>query len=165
MPLSGLSFAPLARDTAGERPGRPGAAPIQEAIRVLNLRLPSVAGARALAPGPLLHAQGAAGVATGGMNLQRFLEQLVLGRRFERRDPGIVPAGFPETPTSFALGAPSPPLTPRIGIGINPDGTSGGGLGDVAFTNGRTTPVVPYTEPPAPAPVAPPSRFSPQRRT
>ena len=55
----GLSFLPGTQDPGGARRG--ARAPVQEAIRILSLRLPKVFGAQALAPGPLLTGGGGMG--------------------------------------------------------------------------------------------------------
>lgn len=76
----GLSFQPGAQQngTGGDREQAAGrTTPVQQAIRLLSLRLPSVLGARAIAPQALLGSQGSAGLATGGMSLDEFLRRLM----------------------------------------------------------------------------------------
>jgi hypothetical protein len=154
MPLSGIFFAPIRREseTAGNRPV---AAPIQEAIKVLNLRLPSVVGARALAPAALLHAPGGAGLATGGMNLEEFLRRLFgQGRPGPRaalpNRPGVpsLPLTLPSPSPSFSSAPP-----PRIGPGQTPEGVPSVPTPPVAGTTaGETIPIVPMPPPTAPLP-------------
>lgn len=70
----GLSFVPGQASPQGGGPqggalgGGPVSPPVQQAIKMLSLRLPRVVGANAMAPGALLNAPGA-----GGMNLQQLL--------------------------------------------------------------------------------------------
>lgn len=65
MPYSiGKSFQPGADAQNGNVRGGPGQSPIQTAIKLLSLRLPSVVGARGIAPQALLQSPG--GAAVGG---------------------------------------------------------------------------------------------------
>jgi len=123
MPLTGLSFAPLKTDQANGNGQPTGPAPIQEAIRVLNLQIPKVVGARALAPGPLLTAPGAAGVpGAGGLDalLRRLLAQLVPGPA-QNAGPamGGPQGGLPAMGPAMAS-APPPRITPGIQPGDTP---------------------------------------------
>lgn len=72
----GVSFQP-GQSNGQEGPhGERRAAPVQEAVRLLSLRLPTVTGARGIAPQELLHSQGAAGADTGAFSLESALEML-----------------------------------------------------------------------------------------
>lgn len=70
----GVSFQPGAQDGQSQQP-------VQQAIQLLSLRLPSVVGARALAPQALLQSQGGSALGAQGSPdaalalLQRLLEQ------------------------------------------------------------------------------------------
>lgn len=74
----GLSYQPGADQQNGNGgQGGPQAPPVQEAIRLLSLRLPSVQGARSISPQALLQGQGSAGLGAGqGMSLGAAIEFL-----------------------------------------------------------------------------------------
>jgi hypothetical protein len=92
--MIGQSFAPLAGGSKPKQPGGGGAnSGAQQAIKVLNLRIPRVVGQGAPAPQPLLMSPGAGGVPMPG------------GQR-----PGLTPGGAPG-------GAPgSPGDAPPFGL-------------------------------------------------
>ena len=129
----GVSFSPLARSGGGS--GGTAAQPVQEAIRVLSLRVPQVAGARAIAPQPLLNAPGAASVAapmgTPGAPAVGGLAE-ILRKRFGLMgptSPGTVPlpsaahggGWLPEGPLAGGASAPPPPMpSPRVIVGVQP---------------------------------------------
>lgn len=72
----GLSFQPGGdQNGQGGQNGR-GQTPVQQAIQLLSLRLPSVVGARAIAPQALLNAPGGAGLGGGGMTVEAALALL-----------------------------------------------------------------------------------------
>lgn len=85
-------------------------AKVQEAIKLLSLRLPSVVGARPVAPGQLLAGQGAGGLGAGGgesgIQLLRRLLAMAGG--------GSMPGMTSGAPMGGGM-APSTP-TPRIGV-------------------------------------------------
>lgn len=69
----GVSFVPGGNGDAGQGPGQEqgqvsGTPPLQQAIRMLSLRLPKFAGPGAIAPGMLLNAPGAMGMPGAGLN-------------------------------------------------------------------------------------------------
>lgn len=77
----GLSFMPGADDGTGTNqqngPQRPAGTPVQSAIKLLSLRLPSVVGANAISPQALLQSPGSAGVGgPGGMGGESLIEWL-----------------------------------------------------------------------------------------
>lgn len=81
-PEMGLTFSPAASmDRTAGKPTDPNAN-VQEAIRTLSLRLPSIVGAKSIAPAALLSGQGSAGLMTPGQQsgaplaLQQILQQL-----------------------------------------------------------------------------------------
>lgn len=103
----GLSFAPGQPSNQQQRPGGAGGvvSPVQQAIQMLSLRLPRVAGAQALAPGPLLQGPGAMGLGGGG-GLEALL-RLIMGLRTQ--------------PSAGAATLPGPHVFP--GLGRGQDGT------------------------------------------
>ena len=110
----GVSFVPGA---AGEEENGAGAGsqedPYQTAVRILSLRLPRILGGSALAPAPLLNAQGGQGSPFGSQPGQVALP------------PPMAPqmgGGAPMAPLQQAMmrmGGMQPP-TPRIIPGIEP---------------------------------------------
>lgn len=80
----GQSFAPTGQNQMRQQQGG-GNAPLQQAIKVLNLRLPKVVGAGAVAPQPLLMSQGSGGVSMPPMPQQGAT-------------PGGAPGGAPTMP-------------------------------------------------------------------
>lgn len=81
MPSSdfGLSFAPTGQN---EQQNQQNQTPIQDAIKVLSLRIPSFHGARSPIPNALLQASGAAGMPGGGGvpgGLEEWLRRLFSG--------------------------------------------------------------------------------------
>src|SRR5690606_20872142 len=117
---SGESFAPLARENGQNAgPARRGAAPIQEAIRVLNLRVPSVVGARALSPQALLSAPGSAGIPNAaGVQIEQLLRRIfgqagIPGLPAAPTGPGAMGVAGPAIMPS-AASAPAPHITPGI---------------------------------------------------
>jgi hypothetical protein len=89
----GIAFQPGSQrnDSNGADAGnRTATVPVQEAVRLLSLRLPSVVGARALAPGTLLRSPGSAGLTgPGGMNVDAMIEWL---RRQMQQSGASVPS-------------------------------------------------------------------------
>ena len=118
----GQSFQPGAENGQQQQNGsrRP---PVQEAIRLLSLRLPTVVGARGIAPQQLLQGQGSAGLGGGPMSLGAALEWLrklmsgqgemgtppELGSVFGGGNGGINPGPLP---TGSGGNIPSPFITP-----------------------------------------------------
>jgi hypothetical protein len=114
--IGGVSFQPGSGETAPGGTKKPQTG-VQEAIQVLSLRLPKTVGARAIAPGALLNAQGSG----GNPRIDSVVSQ-VLGRYFPTGDPGG--ASAPMVPSS------APP---------------GGGYGG-SFTPGQIAPETPLSE-------------------
>ena len=95
----GLTFQPGQTQNGGQN----AATPVQRAVQLLSLRLPSVVGARALAPQALLGATGGAGVgAMAGGNVEAALALL---RRLQQQAGGADRA--PNGPQDYAPMAPS----------------------------------------------------------
>jgi hypothetical protein len=143
----GVSFLPGSQDmqsgAAGAMGGRPGAPrnPIQEAVKILSLRLPKVFGRQALAPAPLLQAPGGMGQpgAKGNVTAQAL-------------------AGLAGLPPSMAM--PQMPA-PMLGGGTD---TTHGWANQERGLNGREPSGWPAPAPSsAPAPFLPPTRDLPPR--
>jgi hypothetical protein len=99
----GYSFSPFQEDSQGQAPP---AEQVQNAVQVLGLRMPTVAGARGIAPQPLLNSQGAGGLnIPGGLSLQQFLELL-----FGQMSPSLMPGGAQNAPS--AASRPIPGIVP-----------------------------------------------------
>ena len=125
MPNFGLSFLPEDNGMDRNRPqGQPsGAPPLQQAIKLLSLRLPRVAGANALAPGPLLNAPGGGGL--GAPPLQALLQRLFGPQSGPMKIPfgqmpgagGFIPGadGMMSGGASAPMLPASPPITPGKG--------------------------------------------------
>ena len=91
--ITGVSFRPgdPQQQQYGQSNGQ-SSNPVQEAIKVLSLRLPKVVGARATAPTPLLTSQGSAG------NRVDSVVNQVLARIFGQ---GAAPVAAPMIPTKM----------------------------------------------------------------
>ncbi len=128
----GLSFAPLPNQgQAGSNPAAANAsspAPVQDAIKMLSLRIPRMAGAApGLAPNALLGGAGASGLAMPtlpgpGMaaqpgnapNLEELLRRLLgLGAAPQTAGPSAGPSTAPPSGGSFAP-LPMPNITPGV---------------------------------------------------
>lgn len=157
----GVSFMPTPQN--GGETGRPTAVePVQEAIKILSLRLPKVVGGGAIAPAPLLNAPGAGGNPLGRSALaqQRFAPQPsaggigglspeVLNQLIEvlsRRPPMPTPFGAP----------PSAPPSPSFGSIPQPKIT----IGDES-RNPTPRPSTPSPQPPSVPTVTLPSNPTP----
>ena len=101
----GLSFSPTARNAAENAQSGQSQTPIQDAIKVLSLRMPQFVGARSIAPSALLHATGAAGL-PGMTEVPGGLEAFL--RRFFAPEGAI---------GSFDPLMPARPAIPRIAPG------------------------------------------------
>ena len=124
----GVTFAPLSDNNNPTAAGQPQASPIQQAIKILSLRIPRVIGASGLASGPLLNSPGG-GIL--GNSMLRVL-QMLFG------DAANVPTGNPfrlpsatssagRTSMSDQSPVASPSPTPRVTPGVvrTPEGTAG----------------------------------------
>lgn len=130
--MIGQNFSPTDQ-TMGQRPQPTGAVdPLQQAIQVLQLRMPHVYGANAPAPSPLLQSQGA----PMGFNLQAVLQHLL----------GIAPQQGMGLPGGTAGPGPMAPIPsgPRVEL---PPGSGGPAAGGTAPP---FTPAVHYQPPPMP---------------
>jgi hypothetical protein len=114
---SGVSFQPGGDYGNGQQ--QRGSSPtqnVQEAIKVLSLRLPKVVGARSAAPQALLSAQGSG----GNPRIDSVVNQ-VLSRMFGAQDPGAgqMPSA-PMVPTPEAGGQQAPSFSGGAQAGYQP---------------------------------------------
>lgn len=106
----GLSFSPLGSPQSKHGTDETPAPPIQEAIRVLSLRIPKIAGgAPSLAPYSLLTGAGSGGVGMGGgtnLGLEDLLRKL-----FGITGPGAggMAPSAPGAPSGGGSGSAAPP--------------------------------------------------------
>jgi hypothetical protein len=130
-PDFGISFSPLQPPASGgpnggangARGGPPGS-PVQEAIRILSLRIPRVVGASALAPMGLLNALGGSALGSGA-SANPFAPGTAAWLDFERRrggQAGRIQGGDNGNP----IVRPALP-NPAIHYGSGGSGGSGGG--------------------------------------
>ncbi len=161
MALPGVSFSPL---NTGSTPGQSGqASPLQDAIKILSFRMPTVVGAQMSAGSPLAGNLGDSVADNWLMNLFRGVlpaGTAVPGTPGQPAQPP--PVGYPGAPPSggtapppIITGAPPPgpppPAPPPI-IGFIPPG-----IPPVLPPD----PPPPSVEPPGPPPPAPPPDPSP----
>ena len=122
----GISFAPTAQNQREQQQSNQSQPPIQNAIKILSLRMPSFAGARSPIPDALLQAPGGAalGMATGETpgGLDQWLRRLFSSAGASPFAPGRsvpdMPAMSPPIPRVTPAANPTPLPTPR-----NPDPT------------------------------------------
>ena len=109
----GVSFQP-----GGEESGPNGqrrSAPVQEAVRMLSLRLPTVTGARGISPQALLQSPGGAGANTGGFSLEAALELLRKLRGANQPPQLQMPSAGIGMPPTAPGGAPVSTALPQPG--------------------------------------------------
>ena len=144
--ISGVNFQPGQGDPAQGIKKKPDQG-VQEAIKVLSLRLPRVVGAQAMAPAPLLNSQG-----SGGNPRVDSVVNQVLSRLMPTGDSGI------KTPAPMLPGGDQP-------RDVSPQPGESGTMPPPRFDGGRPSPMLRdlvKPEPrwrPAPGPAAP--RFTP----
>jgi hypothetical protein len=152
----GLTFSPTTTTDPTKQNGSGPSDNVQEAIRTLSLRLPSVVGSRAPIPQGLLNAPGAAGVANpNGMALERLLQML-----FGQMQGGITPQtalgaqGMPAgSPGAMPMGAPSAPrFSPGLETGSGPMQSP---APSITTTTGQSAPLTPQMPNPPSMPTAP----------
>lgn len=153
----GVSFLPNG-DQRYQRPqdqaGGLGRAPLQEAVKILSMRVPRVVGANPLAPLALLQSPGSAGLQPG--QLEQLMRTLGIGPQMQT---GQVPTTGAEPTVG---GAPSPfasmsSLLPTAGGGGGPMG----GLVNVSAGGEAAPPAAPGPGTP-PSPSAPPLGGTPE---
>lgn len=128
----GLSFAPTAQNQAQTQNGG-GLSPVQQAIKILSLRIPQNTGPSGISPNALLTGPGSAGLgsAGGGVDLLAFLRRLL--------QPGMQ-AG------TLAQGMNDNPMAPAMASGVLlPHITPGSGAGPMAPQPGPGVPTFPPT--------------------
>ncbi len=115
MPL-GTSYSPLSQEDPTQRKPLAGR-PVQEAIKMLSLRMPRVQGAQALAPSALLNAPGSQGMSMEA--LRKLLQQLSGGGAATPASaaaPSLAPPSLPSPAVpSLAPTFPPTPATPSYG--------------------------------------------------
>lgn len=117
----GVSFSPFNQDAKPQNQAQGSAAPVQDAIKILSLRQPTVAGASAPAPQALLGGPTVQGSQMGAEGLLAMLRKLLLGPT-AGATPGAA-QGAPPPPSSFGTaGAPSLPVSVNFGNGGLPIG-------------------------------------------
>ena len=127
--MIGQSFAPIGDPNMQRPSGGPGgiAPGAQEAIKVLNLRIPRVAGAGAPAPQALLEGGGSGALPQQPNNpiIQAIL-QAVLGHFAPQQQsaPSAMGGGMPGTPGPLGQSGPQLP-NPKINYQPLPGGTAG----------------------------------------
>lgn len=105
--MIGANFQPQANDpNNGDQRKKPDAG-VQEAIKVLSLRLPKVVGAQGIAPSALLNAPGAGGDSRIDSVVNRVLAQYLPTGPAE---PGQVPTIGQPSPGESGTMPPSPPV-------------------------------------------------------
>lgn len=132
--IGGVSFQPGQNDPTktGQRPTADRG--VQEAIKVLSLRLPKVVGARALAPSALLNAQGSGGNTRIDSVVNQVLQRYLPGGA----GAGQAPPAAPMIPTG-AGGAGNAPFAGQY-PGTMP-------LSDLMPTMGRAPRITPIERP------------------
>lgn len=141
--MLGQTFAPLGdpNDLQDPRRNAPSASPVQEAIKLLSLRIPRWTGSgTAPIPQPLLTGPGSAGLPTAENPIEQMLRKLLLG--------GIPTGGDQSVASQPRPSVPPPHVTPGL------DG-DGGQL---------PVPKITISEPPAPDPEPPQPRTPFPRR-
>ena len=128
-----------------DQPGGTGRAPLQEAVKILSMRVPRVVGANPLAPLALLNAPGGGGLQPG--QLEQLMRTLGIG-------PSMQSGEVPTTGAGPSVGgAPSPFASMQ---GLMPTAGAGGPTGGlVNVTAGGSAGPGASTMPPPAAPAAP----------
>lgn len=139
MDTFGLSFSPTQQNSNTQNPNNQSptaggsGSPIQDAIKVLSLRIPHITGPGGIAPPGLLNSAGGAGMPQGGAGgLEEFLRRLFGGQGIPGMGaappPNVIPGvgggpgenPLPSPPGGFNPSpAPPPPSGPPMG-GANP---------------------------------------------
>lgn len=140
----GLSFSPTQQNGPQNQPNASALTPVQQAIKILSLRIPQQGGASAITPTALLTAPGAAGVGAGA-GAAWPADLLSLLRRLLMPGADMGPAG----PTAAPAGVSSAVL-PNIVPGTTPSPMSpirGPGVPTQGLLPGPGAPVVDRTNP------------------
>ena len=165
-PLGGISFSPNNQGGPMGKAGQSGqagvtdtASPIQQAIRILSLRIPRVVSQGAPINQSLLSGPGSAGLNTGGLSLDELLRRLF----------GVQPGGqVPALPAQQSVGSPqsaiaamsqpaAPSWAPSPSAAPSPLFTPGINPGAPTPGNPIPTPSWDPTQTTTPAPAAPPA--------
>lgn len=143
----GQSFSPT--DAAQQNQQQTGQlTPVQQAIKILSLRIPHQGGASAITPNALLTAPGAAGLVGGPMDIMAILRRLLQpgggvgpapAGLSNAPVPNVTPGGPPGLPSMPFFGAAPPPPPPSMTPLPGP-GTPTTGPGDQGPVFDRTNP-------------------------
>jgi hypothetical protein len=142
---------------------------VQEAIRVLSLRLPKVVGSGAVAPSQLLQSRGSGSNPTADSVVQQVLQRMFpqAAPPSASQQPAAPMMPTPPSAPSMPFSAPPPvsPFTPPPPPSPPPSGgIDGGGLPPASIA--EPAPPVPFTPPPqeaaAPRPQTPERRAEPE---
>ena len=132
-----------------DQPGGTGRAPLQEAVKILSMRVPRVVGANPLAPMALLNAPGGGGLQPG--QLEQLMRTLGIG-------PQMQTGEVPTTGAGPSVGGAPSPLASMQGLMPTAQGSGGptGGLVNVsAGATGSGSDAMPPSGLAQPAPSAP----------
>lgn len=153
--MPGLSFSPFNQKPNQAAPGQQSA-PVQDAIKIMSFRMPSVVGAGAPAPQGLLGGPTGQGGSLDSGLLQEFLRRILMGQGGQPQSAGgpaggaglpgaMTPFGSPQT-TNFEPGsnpfqpsqasafqppAQAPDLTPSFQFNQDPGRTAPPASGDI----------------------------------
>ncbi len=142
----GVSFSPLDTGQGGQSGPGPGGSPLQDAIKILSFRMPTVVGAQGVSP--------LAGN-PGDNPTDNWLQNLFKGL-LPPDQPGV--PGQPAAPVGpMVTGAPgpmggAPPSAPNVFGGAPPPGPPPGGAPNPIVIT--TPPGIPKTTDPGPPPVS-----------
>jgi hypothetical protein len=116
----GVSFAPTFENALdGSRRGSMEG--LQQAMKIISLRLPRVIGARPIAPASLLQSPGAGGADPyGGAVIQTLMQALGLNWGSRGTDAGPNPVGAIDAPVSPTMPMPGPLYNPVGPVGWPP---------------------------------------------
>ena len=129
-----------------DQPGGTGRAPLQEAVKILSMRVPRVVGANPLAPLALLNAPGGVGLQPG--QLEQLMRTLGVG-------PQMQTGQVPTTGAGPSVGGAPSPFASMQGLMPTAGGSGGPTGGLVNVTAGANA--APPQPPPAGAPLGAPS--------
>ena len=119
----GVSFLPgmNGQNQPNQNGNGEAAAPVQQAIKTLSLRLPRILGQGSVAPAALLNSQGAAGMGGSGMDIDRLIQSILSQLPMAG---GAAQQGAPAQMGAPVMGAPAPAQFRPPG-GMEPGGMGG----------------------------------------
>lgn len=144
MDFPGLSFSPF--NQSPMRSNSQATAPVQDAIKILSFRMPSVVGSSAPAPGALLGGPTPQGSGMDGGLAQELLKRLLQGQG-TAPVPGMPTPGVPGGPSAAPMSMPG-----QIGAGASIGASLPQGNPFLPMGAGQTsTPAPPDNSSPLPA--------------